>query len=447
MKFVYLIFLKFLIIIFAFYFFLPLQPQKTNLSEFNLANGLSVIHIENRKIPAIMFMLWVKVGAIDEKKDKSGIAHYLEHVLFHGSKNYPQGEYSDFLHKNGGYQNAFTSYDNTVYFSFFPKELLPEILDFEIDRFSQPEFITEKIENEKQIVLEERLWRKDNNQWHDFYQLMKKNLYGADYPYSKPIIGYKEDIKNIEKEDLESFFAEYYNPENSFLIIAGDISKAELKLKLADNFAKWERKIAPVKPDLTNYKLSHTSFKQYESKTSFYAYNRTYILPDTIGNNFSKINEFSLVANLLAGDENSLLAQEFIDKENLVQEVYADFSGSRRGPKSFSLGFIANDQENLEKAVASLDEFLKGKLGNISERKVNITKESLYKSGLYQLESFKSLGFNIGQLYALGFSLAELEKQGQKLLQLNVTDVNQALYELVNSEDYVEGYLLPKNLE
>ena len=222
-------FLFFIIIFFSKFAFAEFKPQ-----QYILENGLEIIVLENNRVPAIANSIWYKVGSADEPNGKSGIAHFLEHLMFKGTEKLKPGEFSQIVSINGGKENAFTSKNYTGYFQLIHKSKLELIMSLEADRMKNIKLIEKEFENEKTVVLEERYSRVDNNPSALLSEQINAALY-MNHPYRKPIIGWEHEIKNLNLNDVMKFYEKYYAPNNAIIVICGDVNLDDV-VKLAKKY-------------------------------------------------------------------------------------------------------------------------------------------------------------------------------------------------------------------
>lgn len=198
------------------------------LQSFRLANGMEVLAIPDHRAPVVTHMVWYRVGAADETPGKTGLAHFLEHLMFKGTAEIAPGQFSRIVARNGGQDNAFTHYDFTAYFQVIAKDRLPLVMEMEADRMTNLELTDAEVLPERDVVMEEQRTRVENNPMSLLQAEMNAALYG-DHPYGRDIIGHKEEIDALTTEDALDFYSRFYTPNNAMLIVAGDISLDELR--------------------------------------------------------------------------------------------------------------------------------------------------------------------------------------------------------------------------
>src|SRR5947208_990308 len=208
------------------------HAQTTVTSErpasFTLGNGMQVVVIPDHRTPVVTQMIWYKVGSADETPGKSGLAHFLEHLMFKGTAAHPAGEFSQTVLRIGGNENAFTSTDYTGYFQRVPREQLPKMMEFEADRMTGLVLKDENVLQERDVVLEEFNMRVSNNPDARLSEQIMAALY-LNHPYGRPVIGWRQEIEKLSREDALAFYKRFYAPNNATLLIAGDVDANEIR--------------------------------------------------------------------------------------------------------------------------------------------------------------------------------------------------------------------------
>src|SRR5215813_11937085 len=230
----------------------PAEQQKDDLdvTQFVLANGLEVVVIPDHRVPVVTHMIWYKVGSADEPPGKSGIAHFLEHLMFKGTAKNPAGRFSQTLATIGGQENAFTSTDYTAFFQRVAREHLPMVMAFEADRMTGLVLSDANVLPERDVVLEEYNMRVANSPEARLGEQMTSALY-LNHPYAKPVIGWRHEIEKLTSEDALAFYRRFYTPNNAVVVVAGDVSADEVKKLVQATYGKVKprTKIAPrVRP-------------------------------------------------------------------------------------------------------------------------------------------------------------------------------------------------------
>ena len=204
------------------------QANIFNPETFTLKNGMQVVVISNHRAPVVRHMVWYKVGGADEAPGESGIAHLLEHLMFKGTKNMEPGAFSASVARNGGQENAFTSHDYTAYFQTIASDRLDMVMRMEADRMTNLRITAEQVVPERDVVLEERRSRVDNNPSSQLREQIRAVLF-LNYPYRRPVIGWEHEIRALNVDRILAFYKRYYAPNNAVLIVEGDVDVADIK--------------------------------------------------------------------------------------------------------------------------------------------------------------------------------------------------------------------------
>lgn len=207
---------------------IPVPALAEDVTTYRLDNGMDVVVIEDHRAPVVVHMVWYRSGSADEPPGQSGVAHFLEHLLFKATDTLAAGELSETVAANGGSDNAFTSYDYTAYFQRVAADRLPLMMQMESDRMNNLRLTEEDIITERQVILEERNQRTENNPG----ALAREQIAAAQYlnhRYGVPIIGWKHEMETLSLEDALSFYDLYYSPNNAILVVAGDVQPDEVK--------------------------------------------------------------------------------------------------------------------------------------------------------------------------------------------------------------------------
>jgi zinc protease len=193
-----------------------------------LSNGMRIVVIRNHRVPVVTHMVWYSVGAADEGLGESGIAHFLEHLMFKGTKKRAPGEFSRILARNGGQENAFTSSDYTAYFQTVAVDRLEMVMEMESDRMTNLVLTEKGIRTEKAVVLEERRSRTDTDPSGRLAEQVDAALY-LNHPYRRPVIGWAHEIEALNLKQVMAFYKKWYHPGNAILVIGGDITLEKIK--------------------------------------------------------------------------------------------------------------------------------------------------------------------------------------------------------------------------
>jgi zinc protease len=340
----------------------PLSAQTAPVVEsFTLSNGMEVIVIENHRIPAVSHTLWFRVGAADDPPGKSGIAHYHEHMMFQGAQKYPAGKYEELVARYGGEQNAFTGRDTTAYYIHIGKDRLPMAMELEADRMRGLTASDAGSDKEKQVIIEERRQRIENNPEALLDEQIDAALF-RHHPYRIPVIGWMHEMAGLTKKDVLDFHQRYYHPNNAILIVSGDITAKELR-PLAQKYygglargklpeRRWNAE--PPQNNARRITMHHPNVKQPLLKRSYMASSLGY---------GSKEDALPLMAlsQMLGSGKTSRLYQALVVEEKLASNADVSYNGFSIGPAVFAIEVTpekdvdpAAVEKALDKALAKL---------------------------------------------------------------------------------------------
>ena len=412
-----------------------------NAKSTTLNNGLRLVVVENPRAPVVAQMMWYNFGSNVEKRGKSGLAHFMEHLMFKGTKNYPNSYFSDYISKIGGSENAFTSYDYTAYYQIFPSQHVEKIIELEADRMKNLTLTKKNVEIEKKVILEERFQRIDSDPSAQLDESMRSILYPNDY-YGRPIIGWKHEIENLSYDNVIDFYNENYNPSNAILILSGDIKFKNAK-KLVNKYYKSIKSSPKLKrnklnnPDLqtsTNVELSNENVKQQIWKRIY----RTKSYNDSIEESIA----LDLGMKILAGGTSSLLYEEFVNKQKIFSMVGGFFQGLTKGNGYIYFYAIPNKKMEQSKLSDLLNKFIdKAIKEGVTEEKLILEKKKYYYDSIYGMDGVLKPAEIIGEALTVGLSLEDIENWNNKLDEINLEMVKKELKEFSKNRNFVTGNL------
>jgi zinc protease len=222
---------------------LAAQQRGPEIADFTLANGLELVVIPDHRAPVVTHMIWYRVGAADETPGKSGLAHFLEHLMFKGTAKNPAGKFSQVVARIGGQENAFTSQDYTGYFQRVPSDQLKTVMEFEADRMTGLQLTDEVVLPERNVILEEQNQRVGNNPRARLAEQIEAALY-LNHPYGKPVIGWRHEMEELSRDDAIGFYRRFYAPNNAVVVIAGDVSTAQARALAEETYGNIARHAA-----------------------------------------------------------------------------------------------------------------------------------------------------------------------------------------------------------
>ena len=359
-----------------------------------LENGLKVLLLENHKSPAVTFQVWYRVGSRNEQDGKSGLSHFLEHMMFKGTPDVGPEEHMRIIAKNGGRSNAFTMQDATVYFATMSREKIGVAIELEADRMANALLDGNYFDAEKKVVLEERRLRTEDNPASSLDEITSAVAYTV-HPYRRPVIGWMGDIKNMTREDLKRHYRTYYAPNNAFLVVVGDFVSKEILTKIKTAFGK-----IPRGSDIPKVKIKEVpqrgerrvNLKKEAELPLLLIY---YHVP-----NLSSPDSFALdlLTVILASGRSSRLHQDLVYRRRLARKVDADYSRLSVDPPIFSISAQAmprKDSTEMERAIDHLLEQIRSE--PVTDRELQKAKNQVESSFIFSQDSIFGQAMRIGR--------------------------------------------------
>ena len=415
------------------------------VTHFTLDNGLEAVLIEDHRAPVVVQMLWYKIGSADEQPGKSGIAHYLEHLMFKGTDKIAPGEFSKTVTANGGMDNAFTSYDYTAYFQRIAADRLPMIMEMEADRMANLKIGEDDWQAERQVVLEERAQRTDSDPSALFNEEQQATLY-YNHPYGRPVIGWRAEMEGLTLEDANAWYDNHYSPNEAVLVIAGDVTPERAR-ELAEQYygpipAKGEAE--PRKRPQEPVQRSPRRMEMSDPRVPQPVLTRSFIAPERNAGDQSKAAALTVLAELLGGSmQTSYLGRELALPGKALW-VNAGYDGLAVDPTNFTIAMVPADGMDRAKAEAELDKALaefveQGPDAADLER----VKTRIRAARIYARDSAHGRAYDYGQGLSTGLTIEDVNDWPDILSDVTVEDVTTAARELLNSKAVVTGWLLP----
>ena len=424
---------------------LPLRAE--TVSTFTLANGLAVVVIEDHRAPVAVQMIWYRIGAADEPKGKSGIAHFLEHLMFKGTAKMAPGEFSDTVEAQGGNDNAFTSRDYTAYFQRVAADRLPLMMQMEADRMTNLQMTEDDVKTERQVILEERSQRVDSDPGSLFQEQHQAAQY-MNHPYGIPVIGWRHEMEGLSRDDAFSFYRRFYAPNNAVLIIAGDVDPAEVR-KLAEQHygpippsdAIVPRSRPAEPPQLAERRLSMADGRVAQPYVV-----RSYLAPERNAGEQGKAAALTYLAELLGGSgTTSVLARalQFDDPKAVYTSAYYD--GSSLDTSTFGLVIVPKPGVTLAEAETAMDavvaKFLRDGVDPAAFARL---RTQLRADQIYARDDVDGLANDYGAALTSGLTVADVQAWPGVLQAVTPDDVMAAAREVLDRRNSVTGWLTKK---
>ena len=414
------------------------------VTTFKLDNGLDVVVIEDHRAPVVVQMIWYRVGAADEPPGHSGIAHFLEHLMFKGTEKIAPNAFSGIVEAQGGDDNAFTSWDYTAYYQRIAADRLDLVMEMEADRMRNLRLTEDDVTTERQVILEERAQRTDT----DPGALLTEQMRAAQYqnsPYGIPVIGWRHEMAALSREDALSYYQRFYAPNNATLVIAGDVTPDGVKalaekyygpLKPSDGIVPRERPQEP--PQLAERRITLADERVSEP----YIF-RTYLAPERDPGDQKDAAALTVLAELLGGNgQTSVLARALqFDTQTAVYSA-AFYDGTSIDDGTFGVVVTPAQGVSLADAEAALDKVLADflKTGPDAAALERI-RTQVRASEIYARDNVQGLANRYGQELSVGLSLADIDGWDEALSAVTADDVMAVAMKVLDRENAVTGWL------
>lgn len=414
---------------------------------FTLANGMQVLVIPDHRVPVVTHMVWYRIGAADEEPGKSGLAHFLEHLMFKGTKKVGPGQLSRIVARNGGRDNAFTSSDYTAYYQRVALDRLPLVMEMEADRMANLTLTDTEVLPERDVVLEERRMRVDNEPSQILAERMTRALYG-DAGYGIPVIGWAEEVAKLTTQDALGFYHRYYAPNDAILIVAGDITAAELK-PLAEKYygplvpsenlpARIRNSVTepgePIRIELKDARVEQPHLQ------------RSYLAPSYTTASSDEAIALDVLSELLGGGTTSRLYKALVIDKRLAASAGSWYTGSALGEGRFDIYALPRLGVDLGEIEDALDrEIAKLKTGLVSAEELTRAKTLLVADAIYARDRQEEMARIYGVTLTTGGKPEDVIAWPDRIKSVTAESVREAARKYLEKQRSVTGLLLPED--
>jgi zinc protease len=423
----------------------PANPRQVgnNTFQFALANGMQVLVIPDHRAPVATQMLWFRVGAVDDPPGISGLAHFFEHMMFRGTKAYPDDAFSQIIAKNGGETNAFTDHDYTAFYEQIAKDRLPLAMKLEADRLANLDLSDSHVAPERDVVLEERRMRVDNEPQSLMSEQMRAALH-LSHPYGRPVIGWAEEVRRIDRVSAQDFYDHHYAPNNATLVIAGDVTPEEVRQMAQDAYGKVpSRTLAPRAEFAEPPRMAETRMTIVRADARVPIFSRLYRVPSYAQGTPGQGEGLEVYSQLLGGDQTSVLYRVLVEQKKLATDVGASYDGYARDAGEFSVYAVPRPGVTLDQLEKGVDQVLQvNTLALPRDNDLTRAKIELVASVTYRRDSQFSLASAYGQALTIGLTVDDVNEWPARIRAVNAEAVRKAAQALTKRQA-VTAYLIP----
>lgn len=420
------------------------RAQVFHPTTFTLENGLQVVLIEDHRAPIVHHMVWYKVGAADEQPGLSGVAHYLEHLMFKGTPTVPPGEFSKRIAREGGRDNAFTSYDYTGYYQTIARDRLEMVMRMEAERMASLQPRQADAEPELQVVLQERLSRVDNSPAGQFGEQFDAAQY-LSHAYGRPVIGWPQEVSKLTLEDAMDFYRAYYAPNNAILVVAGDVSPSELRSLAEKHYGLIPMR--PVPPRIRPQEppqLAARRISMSDPRVSQPSLRRSYLAPSRTAGAKQHAVPLAVLTEILNGPTGRLYTA-LVQGDGPAVSASAWYSSISLDPSTFGFGASPKPERKLEEVEAGLDRVIEALLKEgVTEQELRAAKTVLRAEAIFARDSLSGAAHVFGQALTTGLTVDEVEAWPRLIDAVTPAQILEAAKHVFDARRSVTGYLLPK---
>lgn len=428
----------------------PVAAPDDAVTTYTLDNGLEVVVIEDHRAPVVTQMLWYRTGSADEPQGASGVAHFLEHLLFKATDDLEAGEFSATVAANGGSDNAFTSTDYTAYFQRVAADRLPLMMEMEAERMNDLRLTDEDIETERQVIIEERNQRTESSPG----ALAREQMTAAQYlnhPYGAPVIGWMHEIEGLGREEVRDFYETYYSPNAAILVVAGDVEPEDVLALAEEHYGP-----IPAEPDLPERARPQEPPQRAARRLSYADERvsqpylvRSYLAPERDSGAQEKAAALTFLAEILGGSSfTSVLGEELVFERDIALHAGAGYDGMSLDDTTFSLSVVPKPGVSLVEAEAALDAAVEAFLETgPTPAQMQRIRTQIGASEIYARDSVEGLARRYGAALSQGLTVEDVQAWPEILQSVEAEDVVVAGRELFDPDRSVTMTVVPSREE
>lgn len=413
------------------------------ISHHRLANGMEVVVIPDHRTPVVTHMVWYRNGSADDPLGQSGIAHFLEHLMFKGTDKHPQGAFSDLVTELGGEENAFTSMDYTAYYQRVAREHLGTMMEMEADRMKGLVLTDDVVLPERDVVMEERRMRTDTDPGAQLSETIAATLY-AHHPYGTPIIGWMHEIEQLGRKEALAYYDRFYTPENAILVVAGDVTAeevmelAELSYGRIPAAGEAPTRKRPQEPPLRGARKVTLADPKVEQPSL----QRSFLVPSSTNAEPGESEAIDLMLHILAEGQTSVLHRKLVIEQKIAVGVGGWYHSTALDQSRMLVYAVPNEGvplDDLEKAMdEAIAEFIKT---GVTDKELARAKTRLIADVLYAHDSQTALARIYGSALATGSTIDKVTRWPEVVDQVTAEEVMKATRWL-DARASVTGYLI-----
>ena len=413
------------------------------VTSFTLDNGMQVVVVEDHRAPVLQHMVWYKAGSADEPIGSSGVAHFLEHLLFKATDTLADGELSATVAANGGTDNAFTSFDYTAYFQRVAADRLELMMQMEADRMRNINFTAENVATERDVILEERNQRTDSNPRALFSEQVNAAQY-LNHRYGVPIIGWRHEMETLDMDDALGFYDTYYYPNNAILVVSGDVTPEEVRVLAEKHYGQ-----IPANPDLPERmrtqeppQTAERRLVYRDARVAQEYVSRSYLAPERDPGDQKMAAALTLLSEVLGGGQTSYMTEKLQFEQQKAVFTGAFYRGMSLDDTTFNVVVVPVPGVSLEEAEAAMDATLAQFLQDgVDQEQLDRIKYQLRASQIYERDNVDGIARRYGAALSIGLSVEDVQAWPDILQAVTADDIMNAARMVLNKNASVTGWL------
>jgi zinc protease len=409
------------------------------ITDFKLDNGLEVVVIPDHRAPVVTHMIWYKVGAADETPGKSGLAHFLEHLMFKGTEKNPGDTFSQDVAEIGGQENAFTTSDYTGFYQRVPREHLKEMMALEADRITGLVLTDEVVKPELNVVLEEQNMRVANNPVGRLGEQMDAALY-LNHPYGRPAIGWRQEIEKLSRDDALAFYRRFYTPNNAVVIVAGDVSADEVKADAEATYGKVAQRAEnnPRQHPMEPLQEAPRTVTLADARVT-----RNYLVPSETTAKPGESEALDVLTSVIGSGSNSRLYRTLVVDKGIALNAGASYASTALDYAKLGVYGVPKPGVSLSQVEAGIDAVLADVIEHgVTADELDSAKNRLIAEAVYAQDNQATLARWYGAAIACGETVDMVQAWPDHVRAVTAADVQAVARQWLDRRRSVTGYLV-----
>ena len=411
---------------------------------FTLGNGMQVVVVPDTRVPVVTLMVWYRIGAADDPWGRSGIAHFLEHLMFKATRTITSGEFTRIVNGLGGRHNALTTHDTTTYFQRVAKEHLRRVMELEADRMTGLQLTEAEVQTERDVIKEERRASVDAQPLSLLNEQMLAALY-QNHPYGRPVLGFAHEIAQLSLQDATAFYGQHYAPNNAILVVAGDATAADVRSMAEATYGRIKTKsglkprLRPREPD----GIAQRTVTLEDARAGAPLVLRSYHVPAIASAKPGDAEALSLLGRILGGDDTSRLYRAIVLERKLAVQSGADYQGGGLDSGRLSLLALAAKDKTPQQLEQAIDDVVARVVAEgATAEELDRAKQAIEVETVFASDSQERLARRYGEALATGRSVADVEAVPGRVAAVTLADIKRVAATYLVARQAVTGVLV-----